>query len=309
MACTVSIIMPVYNAEKYLALAINSVIDQSYKDWELIIVDDGSTDSSAEIIHKFLQEDIRIVYLFQKNKKQAAARNTGIKHSKGQFVAFLDADDLWAPEKLQAQVEAIQNNEVDLCFSGGVIVDEVGRFQNTYPTIFGEFSGEEIYKRMYEFNPIPIMSVLVKKYVIDTVGFQDESSQIVGCEDFDYWLRISVINATFLGLDKNLFSYRTNPEGTSRGILQMKIAECNALYKNLDINKFAADDLKKLQWRFLELIKFIIPNLFFLFRYDEISHYFKLLYSITGLFKYRLAALHSQLSPFRSARLLNYFLN
>lgn len=97
----VSVIIPVYNSEKYLAEAIDSVLAQTYQDFELIIVDDGSTDHSREIAKSYP----KVKYIYQENRGVAAARNYGIKQAKGEFLAFLDADDLWLPEKLALQME------------------------------------------------------------------------------------------------------------------------------------------------------------------------------------------------------------
>src|SRR5919106_5413407 len=96
----VSVIMPAYNAEKYIAGSIRSVIVQTYSDWELIVVDDGSTDSTATVVQEFVARDPRIKYIFQENGRLGKARNTGIRNSSGPLIAFLDSDDLWVPIKL-----------------------------------------------------------------------------------------------------------------------------------------------------------------------------------------------------------------
>src|SRR5690349_25117803 len=99
----ISVIMPAYNAEKFVAESISSVITQTYKNWELIIVDDGSTDNTKNIIEEFAKHDARIKYIYQENAKQGKARNTGIAMAKSGLVAFLDADDLWLPQMLESQ--------------------------------------------------------------------------------------------------------------------------------------------------------------------------------------------------------------
>lgn len=100
----ISIIVPVYNTEKYIDETIRSVVDQTYQHWELVLVDDGSTDQSNRIIEKWIQEDRRIRYSFKENGGQASARNVGIQICKGEYIAFLDADDLYMPERLQSQI-------------------------------------------------------------------------------------------------------------------------------------------------------------------------------------------------------------
>lgn len=108
----VSIIMPVYNAEEYLALAVNSVIRQSYSHWELLIVNDGSTDASEKIILEF--SDVRIIYLFQENKGVGAARNLGLQLMKGNYFCFLDSDDLLTENSLSNRIQLFEkDNSID----------------------------------------------------------------------------------------------------------------------------------------------------------------------------------------------------
>lgn len=104
----VSIITPCYNAERYIAETIESVLSQTYPRWEMIIVDDGSTDGSAETVRLFLSRDSRIRYFRQDNAGSAAARNTGIRHARGQYIALLDADDLWLPDFLASQISLMK---------------------------------------------------------------------------------------------------------------------------------------------------------------------------------------------------------
>ena len=109
----ISIVMPVYNCEKFLNETIVSVLKQTYDNWELLLIDDASTDRSAEIIYKYLNNEKRIVYVkLQENKGAAYARNKGIEYSKGQYIAFLDSDDLWLPEKLERQYCFMKKNHI-----------------------------------------------------------------------------------------------------------------------------------------------------------------------------------------------------
>src|SRR5262249_23306047 len=106
-ADVVSIIMPAYNAGKYIADSIQSVLAQTYSDWELIVVDDGSADNTASIVQQFVTRDSRINYFFQENGRLGKARNTGIKEARGALIAFLDSDDLWLETKLELQLQAM----------------------------------------------------------------------------------------------------------------------------------------------------------------------------------------------------------
>ena len=168
----VSIIMPAYNVEKTIKESIESVINQTYTNWELNIINDGSTDKTLEVINFF--KDDRIVLIEQKNLGVANARNNGLKHSKGELVAFLDSDDLWCKEKLETQLKFMQKNELQFSYtqsysfsSDSKNVQEAFKFVN-----LGFKDKEEIL--IYDF--IPTLTVLV-----DTTG-EDVS---VGRTEYD----------------------------------------------------------------------------------------------------------------------------
>src|SRR5690606_15080945 len=111
----ISIITPVYNSEKFLEAAILSVQNQTYSNWELILVDDASTDNSESIAREFFTEDSRIIYeKLPVNGGPAVSRNRAIELAKGQYIAFLDSDDFWAPDKLEIQLEFMQKNNCDV---------------------------------------------------------------------------------------------------------------------------------------------------------------------------------------------------
>ncbi|HOC40486.1 MAG TPA: glycosyltransferase family A protein, partial [Bacteroidales bacterium] len=125
----VSIIIPVYNGEKYISDTIQSVIDQTYKNWELIIVDDGSTDNTAEIVKQF--NDSRISYIKKNNTGVSDTRNVGAMISKGEILSFLDADDIWLPENLEKKVEKLINEpQCVLVYSSMFLWDERENYKN-----------------------------------------------------------------------------------------------------------------------------------------------------------------------------------
>jgi len=125
MSCLVSIITPSYNSEKFIAKTIESVMTQTYENWEMIIVDDCSQDNSNEIIENYMQQDKRIKLIkLDKNSGPAIARNTAIKQAKGRYIAFLDADDLWLPEKLEKQINFMNYNDLAFTYSAYKIIDE-----------------------------------------------------------------------------------------------------------------------------------------------------------------------------------------
>ena len=123
----VSIITPTYNSEKFISATIQSIQNQSYSFWELLIIDDGSTDKTTEIISQFSKTDSRIkTILLEQNQGTGIARNTGVTQANGRFIAFLDADDLWRPNKLERQLAFMKNNDLPFTFSYYDCVDEEG---------------------------------------------------------------------------------------------------------------------------------------------------------------------------------------
>lgn len=123
----ISIITPVYNAERFIEETIKSVLSQTYERWEMIIVDDISTDSTVKILEKYTKIDHRIKFFVLSEKGGASlARNKAIREAKGEYIAFLDADDLWKPEKLEKQLMFMKEQNIDFCYHNYSLIDEVG---------------------------------------------------------------------------------------------------------------------------------------------------------------------------------------
>jgi teichuronic acid biosynthesis glycosyltransferase TuaG len=280
----ISIIMPAFNADRYISTSIQSVIDQTFQNWELIIIDDGSTDDTANIVKAVQDKDERIIYFYQQNKRLGAARNSGFRLAKGKWIAFLDSDDLWDPAKLAVQMDFIEKNKVDVVYTDGYMLMEQTQQLIPYPTITGWYAGSEMYNILFEQNTIPILSVLMNRSWIDKVGYQDESLSIFGCEDLDYWLRIAKNNGIFYGMPEKLFHYRVHHQAMSRNNVSMKLAESTALYKNID-RHLNTGFLRK---RFTRLCVPIIPELIKLKRKDEAIKQVEILLSFSKRINYKL---------------------
>jgi len=124
----ISIITPCYNAEKFIAQTIESVRNQTYSNWEMLIIDDCSTDNSKQIINRFSATDPRITLIeLKENKGTAYAKNQGLDAAKGNFIAFIDADDVWLPEKIEKQVEVLKKTNAAICFTSYQLMDENSR--------------------------------------------------------------------------------------------------------------------------------------------------------------------------------------
>lgn len=183
----VSAIIPVYNTECFIQEAIESVLSQTYKDIELIIVDDASNDRTGEIARSFGSRLTCISH--SANMGPSAARNTGIKHALGKYIAFLDADDVWMPDKIKEQMELLENNnDIALVYSNGYTVNssgsQIGRFFDTIRP-----KGGFIFKELLLDNFIVTSSVIVRKDILNEIGGFNERFSL--SEDFDLYLRIA----------------------------------------------------------------------------------------------------------------------
>jgi teichuronic acid biosynthesis glycosyltransferase TuaG len=206
----VSVIMPAYNVENYISDAIQSVIAQTYCNWELIIIDDGSKDSTSKVAAEWQIKDNRIQYYYQDNGKQGKARNLGISKSTGIYLAFLDADDLWMPEKLEIQVLTIQEKNVDLIFANSYIfndheVNDISKKTNISAPVFYTISDLTFF---LEANRIPILTVLVKREKVININGFSEDLVIQNVEDYHLWLKLLMSNCRFYSLGDVLAKYR-----------------------------------------------------------------------------------------------------
>lgn len=180
----VSVIIPTYNRARYICRAVNSVLNQTITDHEIIIVDDGSTDNTKEVLAQY---DNRIVYLPQSNKGISASRNRGISAARGKYIAFLDSDDWWAPEKLAEQVKVLDANpKVGIVYSRMPIVNEKGKKLGTKPA---GVSGKNFKELLEVWGDLPTSTVMTRRECLDRVGVFDCTLPPV--EDIDLWLRIS----------------------------------------------------------------------------------------------------------------------
>ncbi|RDV14871.1 glycosyltransferase [Pontibacter diazotrophicus] len=235
--------MPVYNAGQFIAESISSVLSQTCNNWELLVVDDGSTDHTASIVSDFVKVDSRIRYIYQENGKQGKARNNGIRNSKGAFLAFLDADDLWHPSKLEKQLECLEEYNVDLVFSDGWIFTEQERCKTSFGTITGLLEGADGLSLFLEKNRIPILTVLLKRESIVSVGGFTEVRNIQNAEDYHLWLKLILEGYKFYGMKEKLAYYRIHP---TQNTLNDKRSTLQAIYaiQSLKIDSIIFRDLK-----------------------------------------------------------------
>ncbi|WP_075187223.1 glycosyltransferase family 2 protein [Teredinibacter haidensis] len=239
-----SVVMPLYNVEKYVATAIDSVLSQTYTQFELLCVDDGCTDSTLDIVNSY--QDTRIKVVHQQNMGLAAARNTGINHAGGVYIALLDSDDAWAPNKLHRHLRHFRDNpRLGISYSASRFIDEEGNDMGIgqYPKL-KDISAADIFCR----NPIGNGSAAVIRHSVltqiseirehdghyRTVYFDEAFRQ---SEDVEFWLRTALKTAwQFGGIGEALTLYRVNSGGLSANLDKQFEAWNKSVLKNQHLN-------------------------------------------------------------------------
>lgn len=186
----VSVIMPTYNHARYIGEAIESVLRQTYQNFELIIIDNFSTDNTAEIVASY--KDNRIKYLkFRNHGIIAASRNHGIKNSKGKYIAFLDSDDVWLPEKLDLQIDLMESDkEIGLSYVLYSHLLEDASVKGVFPKSGHRLRGN-VFPALYRKSLIANSGAVVRTEVFKELGLLDENPKLVTIEDYEMWLRIA----------------------------------------------------------------------------------------------------------------------
>ena len=191
----VSVIIPTFNSGKFIAHAVQSVLAQTYRQLEIIVIDDGSTDATKDVLREF---NGHIRYCYQENRGPSAARNAGIKIARGDYICFLDADDIWMPNKLEVQLAFMeQYDDISLVFSDTEEVDpDKGLHRSVLARtvlrndIVSQIPIQDAFKKLLITNFIPTSMVMVRKQCFVKAGLFNESLRVV--EDRDMWLRIAV---------------------------------------------------------------------------------------------------------------------
>jgi glycosyltransferase involved in cell wall biosynthesis len=231
----VCVIIPTYNRCAWIKHAIDSVLQQTYQNFELLIVDDGSTDITKGILSEYGN---KIKYFYQSNKGPAAARNIGIKQSKGTYICFLDSDDRWVKSKLETQVNLVtEHPEIKICYTDETWIRKGIRVNQK--RIHQKYSGW-IYQRCLPLCIISPSSVMIHREVFDKVGYFDEDMTV--CEDYDLWLRISHLYPICFINEKKIVKYGGHEDQLSSkywGVDQFRV---KALEKMLQKKSLSSED-------------------------------------------------------------------
>jgi teichuronic acid biosynthesis glycosyltransferase TuaG len=266
----VSVIMPAFNAANTISESIESVLSQTYGNWELIVIDDGSKDTTSEIVRLYQARDSRILFeALNKNGGLPNARNVGCRKASGEFIAFLDSDDLWAPDKLNQQVQFhLKNPGIEISHTGLTYFNEERKFEITWWQSVSRLVKKRgiLYPEICYYNFIGVLTVMVKSELLQLVGYFDTA--LWGLEDQDLWVRISKLNKEFGYISNVLAYYRLTPGGMSRRTGKYKRA-CKALNnkllldKNLDKNLLSRNYYRKFGGIYFEKNEFRLARLYF----------------------------------------------
>ena len=236
----ISVVIPTYNRYEFLKRALHSVFAQTYLPSEVIVIDDGSTDTTKNILHDFPT----VNYIYQKNRGVSSARNLGIKHATHKWITFLDSDDEWHRDKLQEQVTFhTKNSHILMSYTDekwirdGVIVKIPKKFHKI---------GKDVFAENIEYCNIAPSSVIVNKNLLDKVGLFDESLEV--CEDYDLWLRVAILHDIGLVNKKLIVKYAGHEDQLSFkfwGMDRFRVISLEKLLKLHDNNLLIINTLLK----------------------------------------------------------------
>lgn len=214
MQPTVSVIIPTYNRASFLKESVQSVLNQTFKDFEIIIINNYSIDNTLEVICSFNDNRIKTLN-FRNHGVIAKSRNHGLMNSTGKYIGFLDDDDMWCPEKLEIQIKYLESHpEFGLVYSNALIIDAKGN-QRGLVLNNGRAKEGRIFQDLLNGKYIPIPTVLMKRKLLESNGLFNEESSIIAIEDYEYWVRAS-LKFDFGYIDKPLAMYRIHSTNVSK---------------------------------------------------------------------------------------------
>ena len=226
----VSIVIPSYNHGNFLKLALDSIFSQSFTDWEVIIVDNHSTDNTDEVLESYNDPRVR-VFKIKNDGIIAVSRNLGIQKSRSELIAFLDSDDYWDHKKLAKVVEIFQKHQPDILYHDMFVFE--GNVTNKNKVVKSRaFKNDALRDLLVKGNPIFNSSVVVRKKVLSEVGLIDSSPYLVGAEDYNTWLKIAEKGYQFFYLNECLGYYREHSQSVSNKNMALVMRKAVEPFKN-----------------------------------------------------------------------------
>lgn len=251
MSNLVSIITPSYNSSKFISSTINSVLEQTYLNWEMIIIDDCSNDNSNEIIGTYCKKDDRIKLIrLNKNVGPAIARNIGIELATGKYIAFLDADDLWLPNKLEKQIQFMEKTDVLLCYSSYYIINENDKIIDQFIIPLKKIKYKDLLKRCIIGNLTAVYDAeRIGKVMLANVGHGEHG-------DYTLWLSILKKIDYGYGINEILAKYRLYKGSISSNKVKAAIWQWK-IYRNVEKLNFFASIYYFLHYAYYGINKYI----------------------------------------------------
>lgn len=211
----VSVVIPTYNHDRYLARALQSVLDQTYTNWEAIVIDNHSTDNTGEVLSRFSDPRITVLKIHN-NGVIAASRNRGIRAVKGEWIAFLDSDDWWTADKLQVCLGEI-HEEVDVVYHRLKIVSDKPRLFGRRSISSWQVKAPVLIDLLVRGNAIATSSAMVRAKMLKQLNGMNESPEMAAAEDYNTWLRVAQTSDRFRYMNQVLGYYQLHTKGTSTG--------------------------------------------------------------------------------------------
>lgn len=277
-----SVIIPCYNVEHTIVATIDSLINQTFNDFEIIFVNDGSTDKTREILENVtLNQNINII--LQSNKGLGAARNSGIRASNGKYVAFLDADDIWENNKLQNVFLYLKSNDCDLVCHNEHVVDKNHKVIRKH--YYGPYTKYE--DLFFKHNCLSPSAVTIKKSIINKVGYFSENRNLHGVEDYDLWLRMAKVNINIKYIPDFLGMYVIHDNNMSIKYDFIDRVECLHIEHAKYINLNNYNNVLRYKMKMLKIFGIKIKNAFQFKKINDITHIIKdILFLLIDLKKY-----------------------
>jgi glycosyltransferase involved in cell wall biosynthesis len=238
----VSVVIPTYNHAAFLNKALQSVVDQTYKNLEILVVNNFSTDDTEAIVSSFSDKNISL-FNFRNNGIIAAARNHGIQHATGEFIAFLDSDDVWYPTKIEECIHALKSG-ADIACHGEFWVMPNGHRREV---MYGPEKNATYKKLLHRGNCISTSTVVVQKSILQEINGFSEREDFVTTEDYDCWMRIAQATDKFVFVRKVLGEYLLHEGNASNSIMRNHYAELAVVASHFEHQ--APTPLRMLRWR------------------------------------------------------------